>query len=307
MMIRRATVLVLGAGASRAYGLSTAREIVDDLSKERFAFGPLAEQLRKCGFPDDEISFFLNKLGDSGQYSIDAFVQRFAPPPDVRRIAKAAMAARLLWQEDHDSLTNVAENADWYRVLFAGMFPAKADDFVGNHLRVITLNFDRSFERRLYLMLESTYNIRDAATLVRLTTSVPVLHLHGDLGAPAWLVKESETWTRQYRRDVDPSRILECANRIRVVDDEINPEQHAIALEWLAGAERVIFVGFSFHEDNMRRLCCERLGNQAIFGTAKGLPPAAQERAYRVFNSPRKGYLFDCTARELLDRVDLFN
>lgn len=264
-MIKTPTVFVLGAGASQPYGFPTAARLV--AIAQRDGRGSVSSILGAAGFPQEEIHAFLDRLRGSGQ-SVDAFLER---QPAFKKVGKAFLAMQLLPLEDDTSLCNAAEDVDWHRYVIAGMCPPTPSRFVGNRLKVVTFNFDRSFERRLFLMVRATYGLSDtdAAELAR---SVPVLHLHGHLGLPAWLDPPPGTHpARLYAPTNEAAAILACAEQIRVISDEIDPPALDQAREFLDAAEVIHFVGFGFHEDNLNRLDATRLGSKTLFGTCHGV------------------------------------
>src|SRR5207247_2035706 len=70
-MIKKPTVFVLGAGASRPYGLLTAREIADAVMGEtREKPGSVTAVLREGGFTEEDIWSFIDDFRESGHYSL---------------------------------------------------------------------------------------------------------------------------------------------------------------------------------------------------------------------------------------------
>lgn len=300
-MIQKQTALVLGAGASRPYGFLTALEMVAATEREIVDPVALSPTLMKAGFSDGDLQAFFRSLKGSGFYSMDAFVQRRKAPAVFRDIAKAVMITQILPIEIDAHLCGQAENTDWYRYLFAGMCPTSPNAFPSNRLKVITFNFDRSFERRLFLTLKDVYGVNDHDA-AKLASSIEVLHIHGQLGACAWL----DEGGRDYEGLKDPAVIAQCVGQIHVVDEEIAPAVLTRAQTILDEAEVICFLGFSFHPDNLNRLNARILGNKTLCGTRKDMSEASCGEVYRCFNSPRRDYLYNCAARQFFDRFNLF-
>jgi hypothetical protein len=56
------------------------------------------------------------------------------------------------------------------------------------------------------------------------------------------------------RPDLAPEWIREAATRIRIIYEDEDLDKGGQAVDMLTGAEEVIFLGFGFHEGNVRRL-----------------------------------------------------
>jgi len=165
--------------------------------------------------------------------------------------------------------------ADWQRYLFRHMRTADLNAFSQNEVKVITFNFDRSFERKLFLMLKSAYGVSDQVA-DRLAAAVPVLHLHGALGAEGWRGATG----RDYGSSATQAQIQEIYRSIRIVHEEIDQGVLVEAREWLNRAETICFLGFSFHHTNTKRLRLhDGHPNASICGTALGLSGPEVARA----------------------------
>ena len=297
-MIAKSTVFVLGAGASKPYGFPTGVEIADQiLSRVKDLSETLVEWY---GYDAELVGEFFPTFKHSGHFSLDAFIQHRT---EFRDIAKTIMASGLMWIEDDDNLMRVRPEEDWYRALFAKMtLRTEADAFRGNQLAVVTFNFDRSFERRLFLALKANYNRSDEDT-ANLASTVPVFHIHGQLGMLGW----ADPCGRHYHRSKDLADVRRCVEMIRLVDDEIDKSVLDTAIQYLEHADTICFIGFGFHPDNLDRLHGQALGDKALHGTCQGVPLAEQERVYRYFNSAQRNYLRDLNARSFFDVVDVFS
>ncbi len=118
------------------------------------------------------------------------------------------------------------------------------DDFKKNKLKIVTFNFDRSFERRLFLMLKANHGLTELEAGA-LCAHMPVLHVHGQLGLPSWLPSASETAkARPYNEERSASEVNRFAAQIQIISDDIPPERIEKARDWLLSANRVCFIGF---------------------------------------------------------------
>ncbi len=284
-MILKNTVFVLGAGASVAYGFPSGFGLLEAVLRELNAEAS-RRVLQEVGFhtkafEHQKIMDLARELDRSGQYSVDAFLER---RPDFSTVAKAAMAMVLMPLERDDGgrvrpIQEGEEHEDWYRYLFARLLPRSPNELGRNRLSVITFNFDRSFERAFFLSLMANYGV-DHAEAVRLAKHVQVIHVHGRLGAPSWL-EEDQLNARPYGGPCSWQSIAACASMIHVIHEEIPGSTLQTAQDWLSDATEVVFLGFGYHRVNLQRLGAPgtlNRGDVTVHGTIKGMP--AGERSH---------------------------
>jgi hypothetical protein len=245
------TVFVLGAGASMPYGLPSGSDLKKLVVSELREHSPLSapeQLLLGLGFEQGAIDEFREDLADNIRPSIDAFLQ-IPAKKRYDQIARAAMAAVLLPYE-HRACRATADG-DWYRYLFNGLLPDDPSLLTnGLNLKVVTLNFDRTFEAYLTHCLDASFGVprSEAEGLAR--DIVPVVQVHGSLaGDYSWS-------TEGYAGNVGDVR--DSVNAIRVVGDDLNEGAVKSAVQWLEQAEVVCFLGFGFHEFVEERLQLER-------------------------------------------------
>jgi hypothetical protein len=223
-------------------------------------------------------------------------------------LEKHAIAIELLPDEHDEHLQTALPSDDWYRYLFEEL---TREPFERNALRVITFNFDRSFERALFLKLKNKYGLGDVdvSTLVhRLQT----IHFHGDLGEPNWLVDSSgpREGSRGYSCDShipDREIIRWCANRIRLGSEGAIETAKEDAHELLKWARRVCFIGFGYDERSLERVdVAELTEGKAVFGTVRGIPTGRLGRIKAAF--PKNNIkLLDKSALEFLQTTGLIH
>lgn len=150
--------------------------------------------------------------------------------------------------EDDDSLFPPSDPG-WYRHLFLGLLAPTAAEFVANPLTVVTFNYDRSLEAYLHQSLTHRYKISsdNAAEMLRRMT---IIHLHGILGQDPQV---------PYQSKLESDTLKEISNGIKIIhelgdakDGFCTPE-FELANQTLQNAERIFFLGFGFHDDNVRR------------------------------------------------------
>jgi len=282
-MIVKPTVFVLGAGASVPYGFPTGPELADEVCRH-------FEDMAPPGHPFRDTEFSLALMGAFNDHGVSIpLIQQFAPafrlagcdsldefvqPPGNRRflnLVKAAIITTLLRREEDGRLTDANKReADWFRYLFKHLRTEDYGSFFANKVKVITFNFDRSFERRLFLTLRAYYGIGDDEA-TRLRGVIPVLHLHGKLGGEEWL-GERRPESRAYTTAASTAQKLALLDAIKIVHEELDPRDIATAQTWLREAQVICFLGFGFHRLTLSRLGVDqKLPLATIFGTTKGL------------------------------------
>lgn len=324
-MIKRPTVFVLGAGASQPYGFPLGSTLSEQVQRaildERSMF---AQDLCSAGTPPDFIKLadvrrFAAELQASGRYSIDEFLPH---QPGYRQIAKSAIAqtliphetdARLDYKTKHRNWSQEERDGRWYRYFFnqllisAGRGPRA---FITNRVTFVTFNFDRSFERALFLFLRANSTSLSDADAIEQMRQIPIFHLHGQLGYPTWLGSAAapDTGTRPYDAAFSSAAwVRACAQQIRIVDEEVtdNP-QLPCALTALEEAERVVFLGFSYHPLNLSKLRIEQLKGKRVLGTAYGIPSGRQSAIIRTFTETGIDlHLLDHDVLTFLENTDL--
>lgn len=287
-MITKKTVLVLGAGASMAYGLPSGPElkakVVHQLGQPNTIL-----LLERLGQDRELIDRFREDLMQSHPSSIDAYL---ASRDDYINIGKMAIAATLiplerrnqLFQKWYEPYTNPSvdhpDNGHWYQELCGMMEPMI--DLEENKLAVITFNYDRSLEYYLYTCLRNLYNPEQIAKedadseCAEKVKAIPIIHVYGQLGALPW--DNSGKYQVPYNLSglVTKSEIvLEAARCL-----EIMPEARQGApvfnqtYELIEKADRIYFLGFGFDPTNVRRLLPPRLlqaKRDYMYGTFCGL------------------------------------
>ena len=113
--------------------------------------------------------------------------------------------------------------------------------FADTELRVITFNYDRSFEVFLHERAKGRFRLSDddAADLVR---SIPLVHVHGSLGSYPEV---------PYQAEASPEELLSISQQIKVVSEVADADdggfaspEFGAANRLLEEAERVFFLGF---------------------------------------------------------------
>lgn len=249
-MITTPTVFILGAGASAPYGYPTAKElkrdILDSLKDEQ---NMDFQTLVSCGFEPEDIDNFRQNFFLSSQNSVDAFLERRT---EYINVGKAAIAQQLIKAEDVTNIPKLFEDG-WYSYLLNRM-DCKFEDFENNKISFITFNYDRSLEFFLAIALLSRYgkNLEDISSILK---SIPIIHVYGQLGALDWQSTDRDQ-IREYGTSDYPNNIKKAASGIKIVSEAESNDTPALlqARKLIMKSDRIIFLGFGYHAENMDRL-----------------------------------------------------
>jgi hypothetical protein len=265
-MIKQRTLFVLGAGASMDYGFSSGRDLLLTIYRElQSDKSKLSLALQDLGFVDSHVKEFAYALNVSMQPSVDAFLEH---RPAFMDVGKAAIAAALIPHENPAKLGR-RDTMHWYEYLFARMSTPK-DEFSNNQVSFITFNYDRSLEFFLFNVIKYTYGIADEES-ADLLASIPIIHVHGDLGLPPWSSNGSQA-VRKYATNTRYDLITVAKERIKIVHEKIDDDGEFIrARSELGNAKKVMLIGFGFNDTNIARLQLNAVRNdQQYWGTCYG-------------------------------------
>ena len=293
-MIEKRTVFVLGAGASRPYLFPSGNELTNQVH-DHLSQPSAIEELRSCcGFTEGEISSFRQALRYSGQTSVDAFLEH---RPDLLEIGKAAIAYLLIKCENKPVLLNEMSGA-WLRYIY-GRMSSSFNDFCKNQVSFITFNYDRVLEEFLSTSLSNSYGkpLDECRTQLE---QIPIIHLHGHLGALPWQSKNS----RPFEPIINKQTMDVARHGIKIIHETPTVERDKDfqkGLNLLQNSEQTVFLGFGYNTLNMQRLGIEHTRAGAI-GTGYGL--TSRERAERETASQNKVRIVDSDCITLLRNLE---
>lgn len=268
-MITQKTILVLGAGASNAYGFPLCRGLRDLVCNRPDE--NVSRAIVEAGYGIDEMSDFIQTIQHSGYTSVDWFLE---DRPEYIPIGKAAIAACLIPFENPERLfPPQAPSEHWYELLL-NVMASPVEGFCENELSVITFNYDRSLEYYFLKVLETRLNSLEKA--VELLSTFKIVHVHGSLGE----LSLASDIGRPYSPDVSSESISIAANNIIIVgeaaDDSESFEEARVLLN---NAEKIVFLGFGFHPESIRRLSIfnepwdeEKRQKIRVGGTSRAVP-----------------------------------
>jgi hypothetical protein len=284
------TALILGAGASLNYGLPLGSQLVEKIcqllpSSDGRYMGDEANSLYNYLANDREAVIawqkisrkdlvyalveFRSRLIESDPKSIDEFLSRdFSDAnPLFRLIGKLCIAHVIASCENINAIESGMATNDipdhWYRYLWQDCLNNGSpglEALTEKKLKVISFNYDRSLEYFLGRRIAATYLTPPGSTLgsataekwagagfQRVEKDFDITHPYGTLGSLLAVPYGSKNNFKYHGKVI--------ADGIRVIGEERNDgDGFDTAKQWIANAQRVVFLGFSFDATNMERL-----------------------------------------------------
>lgn len=320
-MINRPTVFILGAGTSIPYNYPSGKELVKEITTGLSNRETLFQLCSKLEFSADEVNIFAHALNFSGDFSIDAFLER---NPKFVDLGKVAITLTLIDRENTGTLFSGGEDK-WYGDLLNELKSPSISDFK-NNVSFLTFNYDRSFEHYLYTSIKNSYQISDEKC-ADVVNAIPIIHLHGQIGNLPWQVNDDTG--RPYHPQVPACRtVIDSLNprtasgistptlsaavhyikgisrQIKIIHeaDVEKDVEFKKAHELLSDADNIYFLGFGYNDENLKRLKISELSNsiirrtpseeghiiRTIAGTNHGIGTAKSRHILSVSNSKIK-------------------
>ncbi len=279
-MINISTVLVLGAGASRHCGYPLGQSLysmiiesldliealnLSDIKESDFSQYPKVTQLFLSGYDTTAMLNLRQALKYADRPSIDRFLERRS---DLMDIGKLCIAQTLIPYETKKPITNRSGN-NWYQHLFE-VLDTKPAEFSKNKLSIITFNYDRSLEHYLFNAIKYAHGITDDKEVTALLSSIPIVHVHGQLGLLPWQANARNA--REYGGSLTQGGLIEASKSIKIIHEDITKDPEIDkAKQLIKQSERTFFLGFGYDPTNLQRLGIDQSGHNNFVGTGMGL------------------------------------
>lgn len=292
-MFKSKTVFVVGAGASKEAGLPIGSELTDSIARllnfssnvvGRLEAGDyeIYQSLRNLAqrdsdWADNRLPYSGRELSDAMRLaqSIDTFLQSHRANREfvllgklgiVRAIALAESKSKMASREVGRpfDLSNLSDT--WYfalaRMLFSGV-PADQPQLAFENVTFIVFNYDRCLQVFLVRAAETFFRI-ERAQAERLINSVTFIHPYGSLGD---IFQPNNDRIAFGSEHLD---LIATASSIKTFSEQ-SDLRTAITQE-VFDAEKIIFLGFGFHDQNME-----------ILDISENVAPSATHPATRIF------------------------
>jgi hypothetical protein len=288
------TVFVLGAGASHEVGLPVGSGLAELISKKvdiRFVRGAALDNGSDVPLYERIGAKF---KGERGEYqkagwmirdgillanSIDDFLDRHAKNERVVRYGKLAIAASIMEGErnsgiftsfgkprDESFIQNTANT--WYarllKVLGTGVSADQVETIFQN-VAFIDFNYDRCLPHFMVQALQPLYGIVEQRARDIVSTA-KIIHPYGSLGD---LTGSKSVPFGDPDEQVD---LFEVAERIRLYTEQVREHDDIEEIKRVVGeAQRIVFLGFGYHQQNLKIITPNQSKATSILGTAYGV------------------------------------
>ena len=298
-VFRAKTLIVIGAGASCEVGLPVGADLLKQivqLTNIRFdhsaqksgdhAIAAALKILLDEGREVEEFNKHLHagwQLGRSAKQAIsidnvidaleDPRVELIGKMGIVSAILKAEAASATFRMTDEHPQTLELSNFDetWYSSLTKLLTENIRKSAVGElfcNLEIINFNYDRCLEHYLPFSLADYYGLTpDAIREVMQTLAV-----HRPYGIAGRLPWQAGHGPSVEFGDGNPRILAEVSQQIRTFTERVEEGTELEAIRSsVSKADRIIFLGFAFHRQNIELLAKKVLGHTEIVATALGI------------------------------------
>jgi hypothetical protein len=282
-MIRTKTVFVIGAGAGADIGMPLGDKLSGIIGKKldiKFEHG--YKQISGDQLIMDALGRIAKEQGiDSNIYrqagvgvasgviysrSIDSYLNAHTGNEAVKVCAKLAIVRSILEAEgqsavfiDQRQAKLEFRNMDMVRkswlqpFMFLLQDRIRKDENLGEifkNVKIINFNYDRCIEQFLWLALQDLFLIpQDRAA--ELISSLPIIHPYGVVGSLPW----QKGLNVGFGEDPHSTKLIEASRKIRTFNEQMEDEKVTDTIsDWMTWADRVIFLGSHYHEQNMELL-----------------------------------------------------
>ncbi len=301
-MFQSKTLFVVGAGASKEARLPTGNELTATIAnKVDIQFGEFTKQLRGSfeiaraltlhvkdvdGQPGDVNDYFAacwhirdampqaSSIDDFIDHQGDDKVELCGKLAIVHSILEAERNSLLFVneRERHPTINFDGLEGTWYKSFMQILIDGSRKENINQlfeGMSFITFNYDRCIEHFLFHALQNYYKIKpdEAAGIMQ---GFKIFHPYGMVGRMQW---QGEGGSTAFGADVSGRNLLSLAEQIktyteRATDEAAMTEIRRAVLE----AEIIVFLGFAFHQQNMRLIDPDIQGNaKRVFATARGI------------------------------------
>lgn len=298
-MFRAKTVFVIGAGASAEVGLPVGADLLKqivalthitfDHYRQITGDNGILEALKLTLREGGEVKLLNEHLKAGWQLSesasqalsidnaIDALedskIELVGKLGIVRAILRAEAGSRSFQSIENrpDSLDLKKFSDTWYssltKLLTENVRRSQIDRIFEN-FEIINFNYDRCLEHYLPFSLSSYYGVDLAATR-EITKALTVHRPYGVAGRLPW---QSGDLPSVGFGEGSPQQLADVAQQVRTFTERVEEGAELAAMRTaIANADRVVFLGFAFHRQNVELLAQAAQDHSEIVATALGI------------------------------------
>lgn len=316
MKIKNKFVIILGAGSSMEYGYPSGlklQEIIIQRSRPRDKSISSQKDVEMYCKTPEAISYGINSFSFNNEYyeelisffpkhlvnkfsrelevidapSIDAFIS-MPINREFEAVCKFAIVQTILSFEKKKLFV---EKKGWYQKLHHILFPINSNMLDFTNLTFISFNYDRSFEHYFFEKILSFCN-GDVENAYQEFKKIKIYHPYGMVNDPVLTPKQfKSTWFKyghlselvssnnfQYAKQAE--LIYELSQNIDTIYESRESKVHAEMKNEIENAEAFIFLGFGYHESNLKLL---DIKSGHLFGTSHGLSKQQNLKLKQIF------------------------
>lgn len=295
--------LILGAGASVAYGLPTGDELVRRV----------AERMQNDDASD--VQRLGHKLELYDPISIDTYLMRYYSEPTQKNDLesyKAYIAYEIMhsmqeaWhgKTDSEKKFNAKNKENWLRFLIPELLNLyERDPSSECPIKIITFNYDLAIEFYLQRIIAQHVQTKDFKDGFFRWVSGSIIHMYGQVGGYYWQKCDQNTfniwqnivermWTNGKSRlnKEDFLRLgYDFQRNIQVIGEPNRALDGHVqqAKQWIAQSKTLLITGYAYHADNNKLLDLEIVGKNAnhIIAGVYGAHKKLKDRVEKLFSS----------------------
>jgi len=287
--LNRNVVFILGAGASKPYGLPLGTEL-KDIMKSNLSNNTCRQAISDYKFNQSLIDEFIYTLPKTRHPTIDIFLEQ---KRKFRDIGAFLIAYSLLPLENDN---NLFPQRDWYSHLY-NVIGFERDEQTSKNIVFVSLNYDRSLEHFLHkaYLIDAPDDLEQFAEPK--LDGLKFIHPHGSFGEYPKIPYGA--------RDVDA--IQAAAKSILIVSDSLESSKSFLeARQAIDSASNIIIIGFGYDRTTLHRLFKNvDLSEKRILGTVHKLDNPIIDFLYNEFFNgkielPRPAINADAFIRQVL-------
>lgn len=297
-MFRARTVIVVGAGASAEFGFPLGGQLLREIARLvdiSYEFGQLkrgdyilADALRRTLNANDDNANYNAHLHSAWQIvrssmqgiSIDNVLDALEDPKAslvgkygiVRAILSAENTSPLKsWSAERpDDIDFPVVSKTWIEKLTKILAEGKRVSQISSifdGLSIINFNYDRNIEQFLPFSLANYFGVRPQV-VQEIFSELSIFRPYGKAGSLPW--QDDGSQVAYGRCDAEAVRI--AAGEILTFTEQIADRDLVIAMKnAIAQADRLIFLGFGFHRQNLSLFDCKAQPHLQVFATSLGI------------------------------------
>jgi hypothetical protein len=151
-----------------------------------------------------------------------------------------------------------------FKVLQDGIVESTSVDKIFNNLAIINFNYDRCVEHFMYHAMLHLYPSRGEAFIVELLNStLKVIHPYGRVGNLIWQDRKNAA---HFGMERTGDELAQLSTQIRTYNEEVDDTAKVEEIrKRMAEAQRIVFLGFHFHKQNVELIAPAR-ESKDLFG-----------------------------------------